>query len=129
MFRCPKVFLLTIFWIIIVLSHQVIPFRKKFQMKFFAEMFQLPKMPKMMAIGKHSHFGDTSSLVWHFTIFFSLTLMFNALTQGKYLLVTSPNVLRFMNYIRATHSNYLTQKLCCSGTNLYIGDKLQLSDT
>ena len=29
----------------------------------------------------------------------------------------------------ATHSNYLTQKLCCSGTNIYIGDTLQLSDT
>ena len=36
----------------------------------FAKMFQLPKLPKMMAIGKHSHFGDTSSLFWHFTIIF-----------------------------------------------------------
>jgi hypothetical protein len=31
-------------------------------MKSFAEMIQLPKLPKMMAVGKHSHFGDTSSL-------------------------------------------------------------------
>jgi hypothetical protein len=31
-------------------------------MKSFAEMFHLPKLPKMMAAGKHSHFEDTSSL-------------------------------------------------------------------
>jgi len=53
---------LTVFLINIGLSHQVIHFRINFQRKSFAEMFQLPKLPKMMAIGKHSHFGDASPL-------------------------------------------------------------------
>ena len=77
-------------------------------------MFQLPRLPILMAIGKHSfslQCSDTSRNPY------SPKLIFNALTQGKYLLETYPNVLGFMNYVT---SDYLTHKSCYSGTNLYI---------
>ena len=64
----------------------------------------------------------TSGILLHCSdpsqIFFSPSLMFNSLTQAKYLLVTYPNLLIFMNYIRSNTFQLSDTKI------LLFGDKL-----
>jgi hypothetical protein len=85
------------------------PFMEISGWKPVAEMFQLPNLPRLMAIGMHSHFGDASPLFWHFakTLFSDIDVQCSA--TGKINMVTNLNVLGFVNYIT--------------------GDTIQLSDT
>ena len=77
----------------------------------------------MMAIGKHSHFGVSFFIVLTLhEIYFSLTLMFNGLTQAKYywwpILCTQFFELYYVQHISIIwHKNCVVQR-----TNLYISD-------
>ena len=91
------------------MTQQALPFMEISGWNPVAEKFLLPKMTKMMAIGKHSHFGDASTLFWHFVnSFFSDILTMLWQRQRSYWWPIA---------IYLDSCKYIT------------GDRLQLSDT
>ena len=107
---------------------------KKFKLQFILKQlflvisskFQTPMILSILwlkLVSKHSHFEDASSLFWHFAKSLFSNIDVQCSDMGK-IFIGDP-----WTILQATHFNYLTHKLCCLGTNLYICDTLQLSDT
>jgi hypothetical protein len=93
-------------------------------------MFKLPKLPRLMAVGEHSHFGDASPLFWHFakSLFSDIDVQWS--DTGKIFIGILYQCTQIYELYYRGHIPIIWHINCVGrGDKFLYGDTIQLSDT